>query len=562
MADIGYTAAQDDKDIGILEDAGGYGFKRYSGIVSEEFHANLKGKMGMRVYREMGDNDPLLGGAFRGMKLLIRQSEWPTRAADVAKAVDAGHGEKAALEAEANRWKDRLEETMYDMEVSWRQIIDEMMSAFQYGFCLMWIKYKLRRGDNPSRLLNSQFNDGLWGWRSLEIRKQDTIERWIYDETDETLLGAEQLAPPHYKRSFLPLDRMVHLRFETAAGSPEGRSGFRNSYRPYYFGNRKEEIEGTGIERDLSGYPVITVPKEVMRRNASDDEKYIRALMQNLVRKVKRDELEGAVMPSEDNADGTKSGFTFKLMSSGGSRAININESIVRSRVDKLIPLMWEFALLGALESGSRALSSDKTQLVSVALGGMMDMMVETINQSAVQRWCRLNQAPRWLWPELTHGDIEKENVLEWVNSVVQAANGGLIVATDNDERKAREKLGLEQRAPDDEVLAVPSEDFSQIESGTGGAGLGGQNQPEPEQQPVASELDPAGEETAPAMMMTIEEAEQWLDVPRSAIMRAIRNGKLPGGKIGNTYRIPRAALEDHFRPSPSRPAIPPVPLI
>ena len=532
----------DERDPTLLEDVGGYGFKRYSGVVAEEFHANLRGKLGMRVYREMGDNDPLIGGALRGMSLLIRQADWPTKAADVKKAVDAGHGDEKTIEVEANRWKDRLEECMYDMEVSWRQVIDEMMSAFRYGFCLMWIKYKLRRGDDQSALLNSQYEDGLWGWRSLEIRKQDTIERWVYADDEETLIGAEQLAPPRYKKSYLPMDRLVHLRFNTAAGSPEGLSGLRHSYRPYYFGNRKEEVEGTGTERDLSGYPVIFVPKEVMMPGATAEQKAVRTLMQGVVRKIKRDELEGLVMPARENPDGTKTGFDIELMSSGGSRAINLNESIVRSRVDKLIPLMWEFSLLGGLPNGSRALSSDKTDIVSVALGGMMDIMVETLNLSLVRRWCRLNKVPRWLWPEITHGDIEKENVLEWINSLANAAGGSLFVPTDNDEKKVREKLGLDQRAPDDTILQPAEGDPL-------GMGLDLPEQSAPSAtEPVQESVDTTANDNP---MMTLEEAEAWLNVPRSSIMRAIRNGKLPGGKVGNNYRIPRAALEDYFKPTP-----------
>ena len=531
----------------VLDDVGGQGFKRYNGVVAEEFHANLRGKLGMRVYREMLDNDPLLGGAFRGMGLLIRQADWPVKCADVKKAVDAGHGDEKTLEAEANRWKDRLEECMYDMDVPWRQVIGEMLTAFPYGFCLMWIKYKLRRGDNESKLLNSQYDDGLWGWRSIEIRKQDTIEQWVYADDDETLIGAEQVAPPRYKRVTLPMERMVHVRFDTASGSPE-KSGFRNSYRSYYFGNRKEEVEGTGTERDLSGYPVAFVPKEMLSAGADASQRAQVTMFRDMVRKVKRDELEGMVYPHPKNHDGSESCYDFKLLSSGGSRAINLNESIVRDRVAKLIPLMWEFAMLGSMPNGSKALSSDKTDLVSVALGGMMDIMAETLNLSLVRKWCRLNSVPRWLWPEITHGDIEKENVLEWVQSLAAAASSSLFVPTDNDEKKVREKLGLDQRAPDDTILQTTEDDVL-------GMGL-----PDTAPVPAATdtEVEPTEVEdsTGPGEMMTLEEAQEWLNVPRSSIMRAIRNGKLPGGKVGASYRIPRAYLEDHFKPS--GPASPP----
>lgn len=627
---------EEELDLGTLEDRGGPGFKRYGSVIDDEFDPNLMGSKAMRVYREISDNDPLIGGAFRGMKLLVRQADWNPKAANVKKAVQAGYGDEKTVEAQANVWKERLEECMYDMPATpWRGVIDELMSAFTFGFCFMWIKYKIRRGENPSKYLDSQYNDGLWGWRAIEPRRQDTIEDWNYDESDEELLSVTQRAPPRYKQQILPMDRMIHLRFDTAGGNPMGRSGLRNSWRPYYFGNRKEEIEGVGIERDLAGYPVMEAPREVMSKNANADQKATRTYLFNLVRKVKRDQLEGALIPCEDNPDGSKTGFRFRLMSSGGSRAININESIVRTRVDKLIPLMWEFALLGALETGSRALASDKTQMVAVALGAMMDMIVETLNGSLVYRWCRLNCVPRMLWPELTHGDIEKENILEWINSITAAINGGMIVPTDRDEEYARERLGLEQRTPDDNILKLPDGMGDQIfeplpmdqdidlgddaavstvstgESVAPTAALNGAqvtslvdlldkvgagelprqsaieiittafpidptraarmvdplinmpmaraaqhmetSQPDVINQPaqtpgiVSDELGSDSDDDDGPEMITVEEAAEKWGIPRTKIMRAIRNGKFPGNKVGNTYLIPRKESRQFF---------------
>lgn len=529
----------------LLAEAGGAGFKRFSGIVSEEFHPNLQGRQALRVYREMLDNDPLLGGAFRGMRMLVRQADWPVKPADDRRFEDAGIVDIAAARVEASRWAGKLESAMYDMEVSWRYVIDEMMSAFPYGFSLMWIAYKLRRGDNPSRQLNSRYDDGLWGWRSFDVRKQDTIERWLYAEDDETLIGAEQMAPPRYRLVPLPLERLIHLRFDSASGSPEGRSGFRNAYRSYYLKSLKEEIEGIGCARDLAGYPVITVPAEIMHPKASAEERAIRTMMENNVRKIKRDELEGLVMPSSKRSDGSESGFDFKLMSSGGSRQISLNESITRDRFDELASVQWESILLGGLPNGNRSLSSDKTDLASTALGGMMDAIVETLNLSAVARWCRLNRVPRHFWPEMSHGDIEKENIAEWMASLKTAADCGAIVTTSEDEKKTREKLGLEQRGPEDEILPRPADSADPFAAGPAPGA------PPPPVAPVASELDPE-DEPADDTAMTADEAAAWLNVPRSTIMRAIRMGRLPGAKIGNNYRILRSDLEQFMKPSPS----------
>ena len=206
---------------------------------------------------------------------------------------------------------------------------------------------------------------------------------------------------------------------------------------------------------------------------------------------------------------------------------------------------MWEFALLGALETGSRAVSSDKTTMVAVALGAMMDMIVETLNGSLVYKWCRLNGVPRMLWPELTHGDIEKENILEWVNSITAAINGGLIVPTDRDEEYARERLGLEQRDPADTILPSPGGEGDMFGSSSFGSQPVQYSQTEVEN--VEDDGEELEEEDDTTEMITAEEAEKKWGVPKKKIMRAIRNGKFPGGKMGNTYLIPQKEAKAFF---------------
>jgi len=48
--------------------------------------------------------------------------------------------------------------------------------------------------------------------------------------------------------------------------------------------------------------------------------------------------------------------------------------------------------------------------------------------------------------------------------------------------------------------------------------------------------------------LITPEEAAEILRVNTHTVYRALRAGKIPGGKIGNQWRISRADLEAHIR--------------
>lgn len=48
--------------------------------------------------------------------------------------------------------------------------------------------------------------------------------------------------------------------------------------------------------------------------------------------------------------------------------------------------------------------------------------------------------------------------------------------------------------------------------------------------------------------LITPEEAARLLRVSTHTVYRALRKGKLPGGKVGNQWRIPVSELEKHLR--------------
>ncbi len=57
-----------------------------------------------------------------------------------------------------------------------------------------------------------------------------------------------------------------------------------------------------------------------------------------------------------------------------------------------------------------------------------------------------------------------------------------------------------------------------------------------------------AAQDKGPYATMTIDEAADYLRVSRARIMNAIRGGQLPGGKVGNTFRVVRADLDEYMR--------------
>lgn len=54
--------------------------------------------------------------------------------------------------------------------------------------------------------------------------------------------------------------------------------------------------------------------------------------------------------------------------------------------------------------------------------------------------------------------------------------------------------------------------------------------------------------------LITPEEAAKLLRVNTHTVYRALRKGKLPGGKVGKQWRIPLSELEKHLNGGPTSP--------
>ena len=425
------------KDSNIFERVGRSGLNRWQGFISEEYVKELQGKKGIQSYKEMSDNDSVIGSVLLAIKLLIRQASW---------TVTPGGNKPKDKEA-----AEFVESCMDDMTGTWSDLISEILSFLVFGFSVHEIVYKRRLGKNKDGAKDSKYDDGLIAWRKLGIRAQETVDEWAYDEESDELTGLYQTAPPSYNRVFIPKEKFLHFRTESVKDNPEGRSILRTAYRAWYFKKRIEEIEGIGIERDLAGLPIMTPPEGVDIWDKSDPDA-IAALQaaEKIVTHVRRDSQEGIVKPF---------GWTLELLSTGGRRNFDTTQIIERYDTRIAMTMLADFILLGHQNVGSFALSSDKTDMFGYALGTFMDIISETFSNEAIPRLIDLN----WEhfegitdYPRLEHGDVESPDMTALANYIKTMVGAGIITPDPALEAHLREVAHLPEATEPKE--GVPDE--------------------------------------------------------------------------------------------------------
>jgi len=414
-----------------LKEIGRIGQKRYGGFFYEEFLKELQGRKGISVYKEMSENDDVIGAILYAIEMLIRQASWSVQPAGTT-----------AKDQEA---VDFVYSCMDDMQETWTDTISEILSFLTFGWSAHELVYKRRNGKNRDQRLNSKYDDGLIGWMKLPIRSQETLWEWRYDDSDN-LIGMAQMPPPDFGIIDIPIDRLLLFKTKSRKGNPEGRSILRNAYRSWYFKRRIQEIEGIGVERDLAGFPVLTAPEGMNIWDEDDpDMAPIRAAADKIVQNIRRDSLEGLCKPN---------GWTLELLSTGGRRQFDTNAIIERYDTRIAMTVLADFVLLGHQQVGSFALSSDKTKLFSMAIGAYLDIICEAFNSKAIPALIDLN-GDRFNgitdYPTLEHGDVEETDTEKLAAFIKDMTGVGIIIPDDGIEDYVREAGGLPERLEDND---------------------------------------------------------------------------------------------------------------
>lgn len=363
----------------IYEEYGRSGLRHWGGFVFDEWLQQLQqGRRAAEVFREMGDQDPIIGAILYSIMMLMRRVSWWCEPKDSAEA----------------EW---LWNCLNDMQFSWPDTITEIISFLQYGYSWHEIVFKVRNGKTGDPRTSSQYNDGQIGLAKLPLRSQDSLWKWVFDDYGD-IEGMIQNPPPDYLLRFIPRQKSLHFRTTIFKDNPEGRSILRTAYRSWWFIKNIQQIEAIGVERDLAGLPVLTPPEGTDIWDTSDPNM---AAMLNqakqVVSSIRRDEQEGVVLPF---------GWTLELLASSGSRQFDTTEIISRYENRMATSVLADLVMMGQDKVGSYALSVTKKDLFAASLGAYLDIISSVINTQLVPLLWDLNGF-KGDPPRLCHGTVE-----------------------------------------------------------------------------------------------------------------------------------------------------------
>lgn len=374
------------------------GYNIFNGVPAEEFHRDLQWPTAAKTFKKMTYSAPI-NASLSLYDNIISKVTWRTK--PIKDATD-----------EELKQATFIQECLDDMDIPFRQVILDSLSANMFGFAIQEKVFR-RRNSNSG----SMYNDNKIALRKLSIRNQETIDKFIYDDFGE-IVGVKQNLSNVGNNSWygrkltqtevvIPRSKYMHVTVGNARGNPFGVSPLRNVYICWRFLECLSEMEASGAQRDLSGVPILKVPAQLMSADASPDQKAILENLKNIIRNLQANSQSGVIIPSTVDDTTRTPLFDISLLSDdGGKKNFDLNQIKQYYQAQIYSSLFCDIILMGSTNSGSFNLGSLKNSLLGTAVEAMLDNIVEAFNRDVIRHLYVLNG-----WDQTRACSLDYENL-------------------------------------------------------------------------------------------------------------------------------------------------------
>jgi hypothetical protein len=383
--------------------------------MEEEIEIKLSGDKYIAEFRKMYFNDPIVGSIMLAITKTLQSVEWKVH-----------NDPKGALQKSLDN-------------VNWSEKLEEILMFLVYGFSL----FEIVLGEE----------DGIVVWKAMHTRPQDTIQKWHNDKHGKLISVTQQVwgsaadvedgtdnAFTEFGTAEIKIAKCLHFASNKTANRPTGISLLRNAYRSWYYKTNFEKLEAIGIERDLTGLPVLTPDEDAVLLDQDGNLNALGMWAWQTVRGVKRNEQEGLVL---------QPGWTFELQGSPGARQFDTGDVIGRYDAKIAMSVLAQFLLLGIQnDSGSFALASVQSELFNKAVEGFAKMIANVVNHQFIgaRGLSLLNDYPKDKPAYIEPVGASKLNMNDMATFLGRLFKFNVITPDDKLEDHVRKMTGLPER--------------------------------------------------------------------------------------------------------------------
>ena len=440
-----------------FSEMGNMGIKVFNGVTQDEIKGELNFPRSVQTFKEMSYHSAV-NAPLTLYENLIGKLTWSYKP-----PVDA-------TQEEIDRCK-LVASMMEDMDQPWSEFIRDVLTSLTYGFSVHEINFRKRLKDKGSK-----HNDGVIAWSGLPIRAQESIKKFEFSDSGREIIGVVQDltlmqnannrfgATLANSQITIPRKKILHFRMGKHRGDPFGKSPLRDCYLSWRYLMTLEEIEATGIAKDLTGFPVLHIPMEFMSDNAPDSHKAFRKYCEESIRNIQAGKQAGMVMPVAFDEASKQPLFKIELLSTDGKRTFDIDQTKTYYKNLILTSLFGDLLTMGQTTTGSFALGAIKNSLSGSYAERIVDSIVDVLNQDLARTIYELNG-----WDTARMGSFDYDGLdtadLDNLGKFLQrTASVGLVEKDRQFMNAVRKAVGIDAK-PDD---LEPQQQYLDVTSSAG----------------------------------------------------------------------------------------------
>ncbi len=400
-----------------LGEVGALALRVFNGVTQDELRRELNWPNSITTYKQMSDHSAI-NAPLTLFSNIIAKATWVYKPPE------------NATEEEKNQVK-IINQMMGDMEHSWGDFIQDVLSSNVFGFCVNEKVYRKRYKAN-----GSMYDDGIIGWKKLPIRVQESISKFIFSEDGNDVIGVQQNLSAindiynrfSRKSNLINIPRSKFLLFRTGKhrGDPFGKSPLRDAYLAWRFLTQLEELEALGVAKDLNGIPVLRLPPQVLSADGSPENQDQRLYFENAIRNLQVGEQMGIILPALYDEQG-KSLYDIELLSTDGKKNFDLNKIKEYYRGLIFISLFADILLQGVTTTGSFALGSIKNSLSGAYAERLISNIAEVIQNDLIRQTYEINSWPTERMGKLDFDNLDNTDVESLSKYLQRVASVGLL---------------------------------------------------------------------------------------------------------------------------------------
>jgi hypothetical protein len=426
-----------------LGEIGYSGLSMFNGISQDELYRELTWPCSIKTYKQMSYH-AAVGSCLNLYDSIISKVNW--------RVVPPQN----ATQEEIDQTK-FIEECLLDMDTPMRTVIRDALSSNIYGFAVQEKVYRRRLKQN-----GSLFNDGKIGIKKIALRNQESIEKFIYSEDGSEILGVKQNLSAVQQGRYtgqklevvIPRQKYIHVATGRNREDPFGKSPLRDVYLSYRFLVVAEELESTGVSKDLAGLPLLKLPAQYMSTDASPEQKILFENFKNIARNMQVNAQSSLVLPSDVNPETRAPLFDFELISSQGSGK-SFDISSIKSYYQNQVytTLGADLLLMGSSgNSGSFSLGQIKSSLTGATIESMLDNIVDAFQRDLIRHIYELNGFDASRMCKLDYNDLNSTDLESLSKAYQRYASTGLLELDRDTLNAVRKSIGIDQLPADKPV--------------------------------------------------------------------------------------------------------------